>query len=93
MLRILLEYLLPLGLPTLIYFAVQAWARRRADEGHPVEKPSWWEAPWPWLGAAGIALMVAVLVVLSLNEGAPPDTPYHPPELEGGKVQPGGFDK
>ena len=93
MLRILLEYLLPLGLPTLVYFAVQYWVRRRAEEGHPVEKPSWWDAPWPWLGAAGIVLMVAVLAVLSLNEGAPPETPYHPPELEGGKVQPGGFDQ
>ena len=93
MLRAFFEYIVPLGLPTAIYFTFQAWARRRADEGHPVEKPSWWNAPWPWLGAAGILLMLAVLAVLSMTEGAPPSATYHPPELEGGTVQPGGFDK
>jgi hypothetical protein len=93
MLRILLEYIVPLGLPTLVYFAVQVWLRRRAEEGHPVEKPSWWDAPWPWLGAAGIGLLLAVLAVATMNEGAPPDASYHPAEVEGGKLQPGGFDK
>ena len=93
MLRALFEYIVPLALPTAVYFAVQWWAQRRAEEGHPLTKPSWWDAPWPWLGAAGLMLMLAVLAILSLTEGAPPSATYHPPELEGGKVQPGGFDK
>jgi hypothetical protein len=93
MLRALFEYVLPLALPTAIYFAVRAWVERRAEEGHPVAKPSWWDAPWPWLGAAGIVLMLATLAVLSLTEGAPPSAVYHPPEVKGGKVRPGGFDQ
>jgi hypothetical protein len=93
MLRIVLEYLVPLVLPTAVYFAVQYWLRRRVAEGHPVPKPSWWDAPWPWLGAAGLVLMLGVLALVSMNEGAPPGAEYHPPELEDGKVQPGSFDK
>ena len=93
MLRVLLEYFVPLGLPTAAYFIIQWWIQRRAAEGKPVEKPSWWDAPWPWLGAAGIVLLLATIAALELTEGAPPNATYHPPEIQGGKVQPGGFDK
>lgn len=93
MLRVLLEYIVPLALPTAIYFAFQWWVARRAVAGHPVEKPKWWDAPWPWLVAAGIVLLLITLAVLAVTSGAPPDASYHPPDLQNGQVRPGGFDR
>ena len=93
MLRVFAEYIVPLLLPAVIYFAVQWWIAKRAAEGHPIAKPSWWSAPWPWLGVSGVALLLITIVVLSLGDRAPPGAAYHPPELEGGRVQPGGFDR
>jgi hypothetical protein len=90
--RVILEYLVPLVLPAAVYFAIKWWAAWRAAEGRPVEKPSWWDAPWPWLVGAGIVLMVATLAVLAITEGAPPGAQYRPAEMTpGGEVSPGGF--
>jgi hypothetical protein len=91
--RVILEYIVPLVLPAAIYFAVKWWTAKRAAEGHPVAKPSWWDAPWPWLVGAGVVLMVATIAVLAVYEGAPPGAEYRPAELEGGKVTPGGFER
>ena len=93
MLRILAEYALPLALPTAVYFIVQWWIAYRSAKGEPVVKPSWWDAPWPWLGVAGILLLLLTLAVLSLLEGSPPEAVYRPPEVIDGKVSPGGFDE
>jgi hypothetical protein len=80
MLRILLQYLLPLLLPFLIYLAYVALTRGRAG---------WLEdAPWLYLGAAGVALMAASLVAWGLMSGAPTDRVYVPPRLEDGRVVP-----
>jgi hypothetical protein len=92
--RVILEYLVPLVLPAAVYFAVKWWAAWRAAKGEPVAKPSWWDAPWPWLVAGGIALMVATIAFIAINEGAPPGADYRPAELDrSGHVTPGGFDR
>ena len=93
MLRALLEYILPLVLPTMVYFVLRGWIAARAAKGQPVEKPAWWDAPWPWLLAAGIALLLATLVALSLLSGADPGASYRPPELRDGEIRPGGFEE
>ncbi|MDP7342086.1 MAG: DUF6111 family protein [Alphaproteobacteria bacterium] len=46
------------------------------------------ELPWPWLLGAGIALMAASLVVLSLSSGDDREGTYVPPHMEDGKVVP-----
>jgi len=81
MLRILLEYLLPLLLPFLIYLAYVALARGTA--------PGWvQDAPWPQLAGAGLVLAAISLVTWSLLSGAPPEEVYVPPHLEDGRVVP-----
>ena len=46
------------------------------------------ELPWPWLLGAGIALMAASLVVLSLSSGDDREGTYVPPHMDDGKVVP-----
>lgn len=81
MLRILLQYLLPLILPALIYLAYVTIAR-----GGKVDRLG--EAPWLQLAIAGVALLAVSLVTWGLTTGSPPDEVYVPPRLEDGRVIP-----
>jgi Family of unknown function (DUF6111) len=81
MLRILLQYLLPLLLPFLVYLAYVALARGYA--------PGWLnDAPWPHLAVAGVVLMAISLFTWGLMSGAPADHVYVPPRFEDGRVVP-----
>jgi Family of unknown function (DUF6111) len=81
MLRVVLEYLLPLLLPFLVYLAYVALARGAT--------PGWVEqAPWPQLAGAGLVLAAISLVTWSLMTGAPPEEAYVPPHLENGRIVP-----
>ena len=79
------EIVLPLLLPTLIYFGYVLYARAR---GLP-ETP---ETPWLWLGATGTLLVGVTFAALALFGGASPSEVYKPPKLINGTVQPGQFD-
>ena len=82
MLRILLQYLLPLLLPFLVYLAYVALTRGRAA--------GWLDdAPWLHLAAAGVVLMAASLLTWGMMSGAPIDQVYIPPRFEDGRVVPG----
>jgi hypothetical protein len=82
MLRILLQYLLPLLLPFLVYIVWVALTRGRS--------PGWLRgAPWPHLAGAGVALMAASLLAWNLLSGAPPEAVYIPPHVEDGEIVPG----
>ena len=81
MLRILLQYLLPLLLPFLVYVVYVAVARGRT--------PGWLgDAPWPYLAVAGVVLMAISLLTWGLMSGAPTDRVYVPPRFEDGRVVP-----
>jgi hypothetical protein len=84
MLRVLLQYLLPLLLPFLLYAAYVALAHGRM--------PSWLELSsrqWATLGGTGLALLIISLVTWGLLSGSPPEETYIPPRLEDGRVVPG----
>ena len=82
MLRILLQYLLPLLLPFLLWFGYVALTRGRSMD--------WLErAPWVPLGAAGVVLLAISLVTWSVMTGAPREEVYLPPRFEDGRVVPG----
>jgi hypothetical protein len=84
MLRVLLQYLLPLLLPFLVYAAYVALARGRM--------PDWLglsERHWIALGGTGVALMVISLITWSLLSGSPPGETYVPPRFEDGRIVPG----
>lgn len=79
MIRILLTYVLPLILPTALYLL---WARRAAARGLSPD------IPYPWLAAAGVALLALTVFALSLRGGTPGGK-YEPPRYEDGRVVPG----
>ena len=80
MLRILLQYLLPLLLPFLAYLAYARLTTRRAGLS---------DAPWLGLVAAGVGLLVVSLVTWSIMSGAEPGETYVPARVEDGEVVPG----
>jgi hypothetical protein len=82
--RVLLQYVLPLLLPFLVYAAYVRLAQGRL--------PDWLDLSdrqWLALGGAGLALMAISLVTWSLLSGSPPEETYIPPHLENGRIVPG----
>jgi len=104
MVRMLLTYVLPLFLPTILYFAWAAWVRAQITNKHAKEQdtdtPATTEevaaydisAPWFRLILAGVALVVIGLVLsVILSPKNPPKSVYQPPHMENGKVIPGHY--
>lgn len=85
--RQVLQILVPLLLPTALYFVYLKIARRRATPGAPTP-----DVPWIWLGVAGAALLVISLAAVAVVGGAPPGSVYEPAKLIDGKIQPGHFE-
>jgi hypothetical protein len=84
MLRVLLQYLLPLLLPFLLYAAYVGLAHGRM--------PSWLDLgsrQWAMLGGTGLVLLMISLFAWSLLSGAPPEEIYIPPYLKDGEIVPG----
>jgi hypothetical protein len=84
MLRVFLTIVLPLLLPTAIYVA-WVWYLNWSANAEPVR---WAALPWVWLAAAGVLLLAAVLVTVSVHFGAPGTGRYVPPRYEDGRVLP-----
>jgi len=83
--RILLNYVLPLALPTLIYLIWAAMAARRGDEDAAPLR----EGPWFRLAVAGFVLMLAALAATAITGGMEPDGEYRAPYSRDGKIVPG----
>lgn len=82
MLRFLLQYLLPLVLPFLIWFGYVALSQGRSMD--------WLDrTPWVPLAIAGVVLLAISLVTWSLMTGAPREAIYVPPRFEDGQLVPG----
>ena len=87
MLRQVLLHLLPFLLPFAAYVAyVFAMKKMEAQGG------LWADAPWFWLTASGLALVIAGFVAVSLLSGAPPGAQYVPGQVKDGQVLPGRFE-
>jgi hypothetical protein len=83
--RQITEVVLPLVLPTLIYFGWVLYMRSRGA----IETP---EMPWAWLAVAGGLLLGVTFLALALFGGAAPADVYVPPAIVDGKVVPGHFE-
>ena len=89
--RVLISYVLPLLLPTLLYILYMAWVRRRAQRGGNAP-PGWQEGPIFWAVLGGLLLVVAGLIALFVTDSrTSTEAIYHPPRLENGAVLPGQF--
>lgn len=104
MVRIIITYVLPLLLPTILYFGWASWVRKKIAASHAqaqseddtvtAEEIAAYDirAPWFRLILAGVILMgVGLLLSVFLSPRNPPDSVYQPPRIENGKVIPGHY--
>ncbi len=87
MLRQVLLHLVPFLLPFAAYVAY-AYAMKKME----AEGGLWADAPWFWLTASGLGLVIAGFVAVSLLSGAPPGAEYVPGQVKDGRVVPGRFE-
>ncbi len=85
MIRILLQVVVPILLPFVVYFAYVYFVRRRRPDVEVV-------VPWHWLGAASVVLVVLTLGAIVMFGGEEPGQTYVPPRTEDGKIVPGHFE-
>ena len=89
MIRIVIENILLLLLPTAMYVAYVLLTRKRDGEDKGKKPGVLDDAPLLWLFSAGVAMVIVVLVIFGKTDGGRPDQGYVPPSFEDGKVKPG----
>ncbi len=94
--RVVLQYVLPLLLPTVLYLIWWGTIGRRkatANGGTAVLA----QGPWFWLIVCGCVLLAGSLIYTALVVGVTTDVTseghYVPPQLEDGRVVPGHFER
>lgn len=87
MLRVVLEILLPLLLPTILYAAGTGIAELL--QRGVMRRTPW---PWPWLAGAGVVLLAIMLFVVNIGFGTAGHGVYVPPRWVGGHIVPGHFE-
>lgn len=92
MTRIMLQYVLPLLLPALVFLVWVMLTRQRAG-GQETAMERLQKGPWFWLIVGGFALMAAGLAYVGLTQGSKPGGIYQAPRYEDGRVIPGGVIK
>lgn len=87
MLRGLFLALIPLLLPTVLFFGYAALMRRRQDRLGPDAPEPWWERP-PYLIllGAGVGLMALTLGAWAILDGLSPEQGYQAPRFEDGEI-------
>jgi hypothetical protein len=84
MIRIVLVNILLALFPALLYFSY-VYLRRRENPDEEILN----NAPIFWLLSAGVALMLASLILFGHWEGGAPGKQYVPPRFEDGVIIPG----
>lgn len=102
MIRLLVEFLLPLVAPTIVYAFWLAWRQGRqaqpgggeagdGEAGAPAR--GWGDAPWLWLGGTGIVLVAVVTIwVGSTRSLGEIGGSYVAPRVVDGRIVPGHVD-
>lgn len=90
MMRILVEYVVPILLPTTLWLAWLAFAQARARRAGR-QGPDWQSVPFSWLLAAGIALAMTIAIGGLLHTGYATGS-YRPAAVDDkGRLIPGEF--
>jgi hypothetical protein len=84
MIRVVLVNLVFLFFPALLYFAY-VYLRRRDKPDEEILS----NAPIFWLFSAGVAMMLASIVIFGHWEGGEPGKRYVPPQFKDGVIIPG----
>ena len=87
--RILLQYVLPIVLPSVVYFAWLIYENRRIAQGGEGKTRRWEEGPWAWLVGGGVVLAVLGAIGVAAFSGRGKEGTYVPPRLEDGRIIPG----
>lgn len=88
MIRIFILYILPILLPSLMYFGWIAFVHKNEGEA-PGKSDMLREGPWFRLIFAGLGLMMIGLVLSAIMGGMSPEGQYQPPYTKDGKIVPG----
>ncbi len=89
MIRVVIENLLLLLLPTLLYVAyVYLTVGGKSAKQSVLD-----DAPLIWLFLAGVGLALSVILIFGTLEGGSPGEAYRPPEFRDGKIVPGKVEK
>lgn len=89
MIRIVIENLLLLLLPTLVYFAFMFLTRRNSQSGRQIVN----DAPLLWLFAAGVMCAMVALAFFVRTSEFGPDDRYIPTIYKDGEIIPGRIEK
>ncbi|MDX2289049.1 MAG: DUF6111 family protein [Hyphomicrobiaceae bacterium] len=85
MIRVVIENVILLLLPTLIYIAyVQVKAQLAGTKPQRFD-----DAPLVVLFLCGVALVLVVVLAFGTTTGGTPGQAYRPPSFEGGRIEPG----
>lgn len=85
--REILEIVVPLVLPTLLYLLWVVVVRRAGLGG----ATAWQGMPFLWLAGAGVVLLALFLFVVTVHYGTDRPGIYVPPQYKNGGVVPGHF--
>ncbi|MEO1281848.1 MAG: DUF6111 family protein [Pseudomonadota bacterium] len=87
MVRIVVENIILLLLPTILYFTYIAVMKRNSVSRQQVVD----DTPFIWLFTGGVVLMLGVLVTFGNMTGHTPGEVYQPPVFRDGKIVPGQY--
>ncbi len=88
MIRVFLLYVLPILLPSAMYFCWVAFTHRK-DKNEQTKVVLVREGPWFRLIFAGLALMIIGLIITAFSGGMPIEGQYQAPYTKDGKIVPG----
>ncbi len=89
--RTLLQILVPLLLPLVLYFTWASVTRKLAQARGlpPGPAPSLINGPWRWLLGSGLVLVIIGFAVWAVTQETLPDGQYVPSRYIDGKIVPG----
>ncbi len=88
MIRVFFLYILPIVLPSVMYFCWIAYIHK-FKEGAPDKAQMISKGPWFRLVLAGLVLMAIGLVTAAITGGMSPQGTYQAPYAKDGKIVPG----